>query len=110
MAFYGALFGWVAPSPMDMGPGGLYHLYKREGAERHLGGIYTKSKNMPTGDRPHAWLYYAHVDDIHAAAAAVTANGGTVLNGPMQIPSGDVIAQCVDPQGALFALHGSNPG
>ena len=31
--------------------------------------------------------------------------GGTVLNGPMEVPGGDWIAQCLDPQGAAFALH-----
>jgi predicted enzyme related to lactoylglutathione lyase len=25
--------------------------------------------------------------------------------GPMEIPGGDRIAQCLDPQGAAFALH-----
>jgi predicted enzyme related to lactoylglutathione lyase len=25
--------------------------------------------------------------------------------GPMDIPGGDSIAQCLDPQGAAFALH-----
>jgi predicted enzyme related to lactoylglutathione lyase len=31
--------------------------------------------------------------------------GGTVLNGPMEVPGGDMVAQCLDPQGAAFALH-----
>jgi predicted enzyme related to lactoylglutathione lyase len=35
----------------------------------------------------------------------VKAGGGQVLNGPMDIPGGDRIAQCLDPQGAAFALH-----
>jgi uncharacterized protein len=29
-----------------------------------------------------------------------------VLNGPMEVPGG-LIAQCLDPQGAMFALHSS---
>jgi predicted enzyme related to lactoylglutathione lyase len=29
-----------------------------------------------------------------------------VINGPMEVPGGDLIAQCLDPQGAMFALHG----
>ena len=33
--------------------------------------------------------------------------GGQVLNGPMEVPGGDRIAQCMDPQGAVFALHSS---
>jgi len=35
----------------------------------------------------------------------VKANGGTVMNGPMDVPGGDRIAQCMDPQGAAFAIH-----
>jgi predicted enzyme related to lactoylglutathione lyase len=31
--------------------------------------------------------------------------GGRVVYGPMEVPGGDRIAQCLDPQGALFALH-----
>jgi predicted enzyme related to lactoylglutathione lyase len=37
--------------------------------------------------------------------ARVKANGGSVLNGPMEVPGGDTIAQCMDPQGAAFSLH-----
>jgi predicted enzyme related to lactoylglutathione lyase len=33
------------------------------------------------------------------------APGGQVLNGPMDVPGGDRVAQCLDPQGAPFALH-----
>ncbi|HWK08496.1 MAG TPA: hypothetical protein VNR64_00500 [Vicinamibacterales bacterium] len=33
------------------------------------------------------------------------ANGGRVLNGPMDVPGGDRVAQCLDPQGAAFAVH-----
>ena len=36
----------------------------------------------------------------------VVAAGGQVVNGPMEVPGGDTVAQCVDPQGAAFALHG----
>jgi len=35
----------------------------------------------------------------------VKAGGGKVVNGPMEVPGGDTIAQCVDPQGAMFAVH-----
>jgi predicted enzyme related to lactoylglutathione lyase len=30
--------------------------------------------------------------------------GGTVLNGPMEVPDGSWIVQAADPQGANFAL------
>jgi predicted enzyme related to lactoylglutathione lyase len=55
---------------------------------------------------PH-WLYYVKVDDLDAALERVKERGGQVLNGPMDVPGGDRVAQCLDPQGAAFALHGS---
>ncbi|MEJ2547342.1 MAG: VOC family protein, partial [Gemmatimonadota bacterium] len=58
---------------------------------------------MPIG----AWIFYVRVDDIEAAVERVKAAGGQVLNGPMEVPGGDRVAQCQDPQGAVFALHAS---
>jgi hypothetical protein len=55
-----------------------------------------------------AWLYYVNVGDIEAAVARVAAAGGQTVNGPMQVPGGSWIAQCRDPQGAMFALVGSH--
>jgi uncharacterized protein len=54
---------------------------------------------------PPNWLHYVRVDSADAAAERVKANGGQILNGPMDVPGGDRIAQCVDPQGAAFAVH-----
>jgi predicted enzyme related to lactoylglutathione lyase len=34
----------------------------------------------------------------------VTDGGGKVLMGPMEVPNGQWVAQCQDPQGAHFAL------
>ena len=50
------------------------------------------------------WLYYFNVEAIDAAAARVTAGGGQVINGPHEVPGGAWIIQCMDPQGAMFAL------
>ncbi len=83
-----------------MGPGGIYQIYGHKGAP--LGGMFNKPDEMPG---PPMWLYYVSVDDVNQSVEKVTALGGQVLNGPMEVPGGDLIAQCVDPQGALFALH-----
>jgi predicted enzyme related to lactoylglutathione lyase len=45
------------------------------------------------------------VPDVHAAAERVKANGGQVLNGPMEVPGNQWIVNCLDPQGAAVALH-----
>ncbi len=100
MQFYRGLFGWEQLKANDMGPMGVYQEFGRFG--RSLGGIYRKPPEMAGGPR---WLMYAKVPDIQAAVAAVKAEGGTVLNGPMEVPGGDLVAQIQDPQGADFALH-----
>jgi len=62
--------------------------------------------NRPPGvQAPPNWLQYIRVDSADAAAERVKASGGQILNGPMEVPGGDRIAQCMDPQGAAFAVH-----
>jgi predicted enzyme related to lactoylglutathione lyase len=61
------------------------------------------------GAIPH-WLYYIMVPDIDAAVATVKELGGQLLNGPEVVPGGDKVAQCLDPQGAHFALHSKEAG
>ena len=61
----------------------------------------------PLQPMPPSWMYYVHVDDLDAAVARAKSKGGKVLNGPMDVPGGDRIAQLSDPQGAMFALHAS---
>ncbi len=99
-AFYSELLGWQVHEDMDMGDGWIYRIYGLP--ETPLGGIFTKPAEMPG---PPAWLYYATVADLDTAVDRITAGGGAVLNGPMEVPGGDRIVQAVDPHGALFALH-----
>jgi predicted enzyme related to lactoylglutathione lyase len=100
--FYEALFGWEKKDSMDMGEAGTYQMYGRPGEPFPLGGMYLKPPEMPA---PPNWLYYVTVPNIHAAVETVRAWGGKVMNGPMEVPGGDQVAQCMDPQGAAFALH-----
>jgi predicted enzyme related to lactoylglutathione lyase len=102
-AFYSEVFGWEKTEAMDMGEMGIYQMYgPPTGDAFSYGGMYNKPAEMPA---PPHWLYYIMVPDIDAATAKVTELGGQVLNGPMEVPDGDMIAQCLDPQGAAFALH-----
>lgn len=50
------------------------------------------------------WQYYFNVDAIDTAMARVKANGGKIIEEPMEVPGPAWIIQCVDPQGAMFAL------
>lgn len=99
-AFYGTLFGWTKAEAIDMGPGmGMYQLFAA-GGPTPIGGMMKRPPQVPIA----CWLYYVNVDAIDAAMARVAEGGGKVINGPMQVPGGSWIAQCVDPQGAMFAM------
>lgn len=102
-AFYQQLLGWDALDDIDMGGGMMYRIFGRNGVP--LGGIFDITDQMP-GMTPN-WVPYFRVADIDATVAAVKANGGTRLNGPMEVPGGDVIAQFTDPQGGYFCAHRS---
>jgi uncharacterized protein len=101
--FYQSLFGWEKTSAMDMGEMGVYQMFGRGG------GIPNGGIMKPPPGAPAAWMPYALVKDAKAAAAAAAANGGKIINGPMEVPGGDWIAQGIDPQGAMFAVHSLNP-
>ena len=92
--FYSDLFGWHKNDAMDMGEHGIYQLYGRD--EFEYGGMFNKTDEMPG---PPAWLYYISVEDVNAAVERVKELGGQVLVGPMEVPDGDLIAQCLEPQG-----------
>jgi uncharacterized protein len=97
-SFYEKLFGWTKADAIDMGAMGTYQLFTTGGDA--VGGMMTKPPQVP---HPY-WGYYINVAAIDAAVARVTAGGGTVVNGPMQVPGGQWIVQAIDPQGAGFAL------
>lgn len=99
--FYSQLFNWKHKSSMEMGPMGTYFMFTDQ-SEKTKGGMsnVAKSMNMP----PH-WLHYVTVDDVNATLERVKRSGGKVINGPMDIPGNDVIAQCQDPQGGFFAVY-----
>jgi predicted enzyme related to lactoylglutathione lyase len=102
--FYSKLFGWEKTEAMDMGPEvGLYQMFGRgDGVPR--GGIM-----KPPPGAPAAWAPYAMVKDAKASAEIAIANGGKIVNGPMEVPGGDWIAQGIDPQGAMFSVHSLSP-
>ena len=100
-AFYSALFGWVKGEAYDMGPMGVYQLFNTGGDP--TGGMMKR----PEGAPPANWQLYFGVDAADAAVARIKANGGNVLMGPMEVPGGSWVANCRDPQGALFSVFSS---
>jgi predicted enzyme related to lactoylglutathione lyase len=96
--FYESMFGWSKGEALDMGPMGIYQMFAT--GESPVGGIMTK----PAAIQMPYWGYYFNVDGIDAAAERVAAGGGTIINGPHQVPGGQWIVQGSDPQGAMFSL------
>ena len=101
--FYSKHYGWTADEAFDMGPMGSYQTFKLDG-EVSGGGMM----NIPAGmaeaiGRP-AWSFYFAVDDIKATAERVKEAGGTITQGPMQVPGGGWVLRGLDTQGGQFAF------
>ena len=102
MKFYKEVFGWQPSEAMDMGPEmGKYQMFNRP--HGMIGGMMNKPKEL--ANIPPNWGIYFRVADINAAADRIKANGGKILNGPMEVPGGDMIVNAMDPQGGAFSLH-----
>ncbi len=97
--FYTRLLGWQSTDAMDMGPQGKYH-FITNGAKR-LGAIYRH------GSGASGWRFYFRVANIASAADLVVQHGGNITDGPHDVPDGDRVILCTDPQGANFALVGA---
>jgi predicted enzyme related to lactoylglutathione lyase len=98
--FYAELFGWQKAGA-DTGPIGTYQMFSAAGEA--IGGMFTKPPTVPVP----FWLYYFNIGDIDQAVKRVKDGRGHILNGPIEVPGGGWIVQCVDPQGAIFALAGT---
>jgi predicted enzyme related to lactoylglutathione lyase len=99
--FYSAVFGWEKMAEHDMGGAmGKYVLFGSNGVQR--GGMFNKPAEMPGGP---GWLGYIRVKDVNETVKKAKSGRATLVNGPMEVPGGDWIAQFVDPYGAMFAVH-----
>jgi predicted enzyme related to lactoylglutathione lyase len=105
MKFYSEIFGWTPSETLDMGPIGKYHMFNRP--HGMIGGMMNKGPEM--ANVPPNWQIYFRVPDITAAVERIKQNGGQILNGPMEVPGGDMIVNAMDPQGGAFSLHARKP-
>lgn len=96
--FYAGIFGWTRDHDHDMGSMGVYRIFAEHG--KAIGGMMARPEGVPVP----CWVYYFNVDGLDAALSRVTAVGGRIVNGPMEVPGGSWIAHCTDPQGAFFCL------
>ena len=99
-AFRFSLFGWEKTSALTWGAARSIRCSEENGIV--LGGMLNKTPEIPG---PPGWLHYVRVNDVNRAIDAVTSRGGQVVSGPRKRQAATPIAQCMDPQGAMFAVH-----
>jgi predicted enzyme related to lactoylglutathione lyase len=99
LAFYTGRFGWEKGEVMPMGEMGGYQFI------HHGGGMIGAIMTSPP-ERPGGWNFAFAVRDIEAAAAKISAGGGIVHQGPIEVPGGDRVVMASDPQGAAFMAVG----
>jgi uncharacterized protein len=98
--FYAKHFGFVFKDVMPMGPAGDYCFFDHAGVR--LGAIMQKPPQGSSGN----WTFYFGVRSIAVAKQAIETSGGTVIDGPQEVPGGDWIVVATDPQGAVFGVVG----
>ena len=95
IAFYSELLGWEFSEPATE-----FGNYTRAtfGGDEVAG-----AGSMMDGGFP-AWTLYFRTDDSAAAAEAISASGGTLIAGPMQVGDFGHMTIAQDPTGAFFGL------
>jgi predicted enzyme related to lactoylglutathione lyase len=102
-AFYTSLFGWT-PKHSSLDAPMQYTEFTVAGAPGPSIGMLAKQPHMPA-EMTSNWLPYFQVTSVDDSIGKVTANGGQVHFGPMEIPGTGRFAVIADPQGAAFALY-----
>jgi len=98
--FYAAVFGWGYDDEQSDRTG-TYTMWKV--GDAMVGGMLDMNAlGMPAEIPPH-WLVYFGVEDADAAVETVKSGGGSVMNGPIDIPVGR-FAVVSDQFGAAFAV------
>jgi uncharacterized protein len=98
LAFYGSIFGIVKSGAMPMGEMGDYTFLQH--GDVGIGAMMTN----PPGGGPPGWGFYFRVPEIESAKNRISRRGGTVTQGPMEVPGGEMVLNAVDPFGAAFGL------
>lgn len=100
LAFYGEQFGWKKDGAMPMGEMGDYSFLS------HDGGVIGAVMKAPPGETP-GWNYFFRVGDIDEAKQRIEDAGGSVRQGPVEVPGGDFVIYASDPEGTRFGVVGS---
>ncbi|MBB5684484.1 VOC family protein [Sphingobium boeckii] len=99
LAFYDTHFGIKKVGGMPMGAMGDYSFIANAEGGEAIGAVM----RTPPGVRP-GWGFYFRVPAIDAAKARIESAGGTVVQGPMEVPGGEWVVNAIDPHGATFGL------
>ena len=97
--FYGELFGWEFQTGDEEKYGGYITAWKNG---KSVAGLMQKDETM--AGFPDAWSTYLRSDDAAATAEAVTAHGGQVYMGPMDVPEQGHMAMFADATGAAIGI------
>jgi uncharacterized protein len=73
-----------------------------------LAGIFRLGPEMRAKGVPPNWMPYVETADVDETARLATSLGGTVINGPADIPGTGRFAVVQDPQGAVFGIYKSD--
>ncbi len=98
-AFYGDLFGWTFEAGDQEKYGGYITAFK-DG--KRVAGMMQKQEEQSA--MPDMWSTYLCSDDASATATAVTAHGGQVFMGPMDVPEQGRMAMFGDATGAAVGV------
>ncbi len=107
MAFYQKLLGIRHVGAMPMGELGEYKFIGQGvdmDGESGCVAVGASMNAFPGARR--GWNVYFAVDDIDAGVERLQAGGGTIVQGPDQIPGGDYSVVADDPHGARFGFVG----
>jgi hypothetical protein len=108
-SFYSDALGWETD---DQPMGDFTYTVIRPaggGADSSQGGMLPLTGEMSAAGASTRWQPYFEVADCDGAAAAVAANGGTVVVPTSDIPGVGRFAVALDPAGAQFAMIASAP-
>ncbi len=88
--------------PAD-GPGHYFMARLRGGDVAAVGSLADQAPPTP------AWNTYVAVENAHDTAAKVTADGGIVLAGPLEVFESGRMAVCADPAGGVPPVAAGHP-
>ena len=94
--FYEAVFGWRFE---QWGPPGFYLIHTGDAASPGIQGIMHARHEPRTGGGLNGFEPTFSVDDVDAVAAAVVANGGTIVYPKAAIPTVGTLIRFLYPEG-----------